>query len=89
MPRRQSQPGGLQAPEQVTTAHGLRTEGERPYPHLGRHVVVVALEGHAAQSQAGCEGVQFVVAGVAHEMGPAAAPPGPDRLVDKDRHAPC
>ena len=81
--------GGLQAPEQFTATHGLRAKVERPVPDLGRHVVVVALEGHAPQPQAGGEGMQLFVAGIAHEMGPTTAPPGPDRLVDKDRHAPC
>ena len=81
-----AQSGGPEPSHQHPSVHGKRTEGQGLGAQFLGNVVVVGVEGPAGQSQLGGEAVELVVAGVAHQMGPTTAPPGPDVGVDEDRH---
>lgn len=81
-----AQAGRPQPGDQLAAADGAGSECDGSIAHLGRQVVVVALECPAWDAQCRGEGMQLVVRRVADQMAPKPVTKRPDGFVHEHGH---
>src|SRR5260370_20197935 len=76
--------GSPEPPDEFASADRLRSEDDGVGAGRRRDVVVIALEPLTPQPEPSGEGVELLVAAIAHQMGPAPAPPRPQGVVNEN-----